>query len=132
MGGAMVVVAAAFLCSASLGTEFLPQLDEGVIWLRANLPPGVSLAKSAEIGGVMRDVIRGFPEVRLVSSQTGRNDSGTDPFGPNRNELLLVLQPYSNWPAGKKKHQLVQELARRLTAEIPGFPSISRSRSSIQ
>src|SRR5262249_17224589 len=76
--------------------------------------------KSAEIAGAMREVIRGFPEVSLVSSQTGRNDSGTDPFGPNRNELLLVLRPYSSWPAGEQKRHLVEELSRRLAAEIPG------------
>jgi len=120
VAGATAVVAAASLLSTSLGTEFLPQLDEGVIWIRANLPPGISLTKSAEIAGEMRTVIRQFPEVKLVSSQTGRNDSGTDPFGPNRNELLLALHPYSTWPAGKRKNDLVEELARKLRAEIPG------------
>src|SRR5258705_3928010 len=53
-------------------------------------------------------------------SQSGRNESGTDPFGPNRNELLLDLQPYARWPAGKSKADLVDELSRRLEAAIPG------------
>src|SRR5262249_42988474 len=66
------VVAAAFLLATYLGTEFLPQLDEGVIWVRANLPPGTSLAKSAEVASDMRNLIRQSPEVKLVSSQTGR------------------------------------------------------------
>jgi cobalt-zinc-cadmium resistance protein CzcA len=60
------------------------------------------------------------PEVKLVSSQTGRNDSGTDPFGPNRNELFIALQPYSTWPTGKRKADLVEEFSRTLRTEIPG------------
>ena len=113
------VVAAAFLLATFLGTEFLPQLDEGVIWIRANLPPGTSLAKSAEIASDMRSLIRQSPEVKLVSSQTGRNDSGTDPFGPNRNEMLVALKPYDEW-RGKNKAKLVDELSKRLQAHIPG------------
>jgi cobalt-zinc-cadmium resistance protein CzcA len=119
-GIAFAVVVAALLIATFLGTEFLPQLDEGVIWIRANLPPGTSLAKSAEIAGDMRQLIRQSGEVKLVSSQTGRNDSGTDPFGPNRNELLVALKPYDQWPSGKNKAHLVDELSRRLQDHIPG------------
>src|SRR5215510_12165559 len=113
------VVAAAFLLATFLGTEFLPQLDEGVIWIRANLPPGISLAKSAEVASDMRNLIRQSAEVKLVSSQTGRNDSGTDPFGPNRNEMLVALKPYDQW-RGKSKAQLVDDLSKRLQTHIPG------------
>jgi cobalt-zinc-cadmium resistance protein CzcA len=117
---AFVVVGSTFLLASSLGTEFLPQLDEGVIWIRANLPPGTSLAKSAEIATDMRELVRQSPEVKLASSQTGRNDSGTDPFGPNRNEMLLALKPYDQWPAGKTKGELVDELSQSLQTQIPG------------
>jgi len=103
-----------------LGSEFLPQLDEGVIWVRANLPPGISVEKSAQMAAVMRDLMRQSPEVKMVMSQTGRNESGTDPFGPNRNEFLLDLTPYDSWPRGKTKAALVDELSRRLQAAIPG------------
>jgi heavy metal efflux system protein len=117
---AIVVLALSFSAGRHVGSEFLPQLDEGVIWIRANLPPGISLQKSAEVAARIRELILQSPEVRLVSSQTGRNDSGTDPFGPNRNELLLDLRPYDTWKAGKTKADLVDELSRRLTGEIPG------------
>jgi heavy metal efflux system protein len=103
-----------------LGSEFLPQLDEGVIWIRANLPPGISVEKSAAVASTMRRLIRQSPEVTMVMSQTGRNESGTDPFGPNRNEFLLDLKPYDAWPSGKTKAVLVDELSRRLQAAIPG------------
>jgi cobalt-zinc-cadmium resistance protein CzcA len=68
----------------------------------------------------MRAIIRQSPEVRVASSQSGRVDSGTDPFGPNRNELFVGLTPYSTWPAGKDKRQLVEELSARLHNQIPG------------
>jgi cobalt-zinc-cadmium resistance protein CzcA len=117
---ALAMVGAAFLLARALGTEFLPQLDEGVIWIRANLPPGISLYKSAEIANQMRAIIKQSPEVKNVMSQSGRNDSGTDPFGPNRNELLIGLQPYGAWPSGRTKQDLVEELGRKLRDAIPG------------
>ena len=115
-----LLVAGALSLYGTLGTEFLPQLDEGVIWIRANLPAGISLEKSAEVGREIRKLIRQSPEVKLVASQTGRNDSGTDPFGPNRNELLVDLTPYDTWARGRTKTILVDELSRRLNAGIPG------------
>jgi heavy metal efflux system protein len=120
VASAFAIVAAAFLLATFLGTEFLPQLDEGVIWIRANPPPGTSLSKSAEIASDMRNLVRRSPEVKLVSSQTGRNDSGTDPFGPNRNEMLVALKPYDEWTRGANKAHLVEELSKRLQTHIPG------------
>ena len=118
IAGAIVV--AAFGLGSLLGSEFLPQLDEGVVWIRANFPPGISLEKSAEVAGRVRSIIGQSSEVKLVSSQTGRNDSGTDPYGPNRNEVFVPLQPYDTWSRGKTKADLVEELSRRLRAGIPG------------
>src|SRR5207237_604418 len=96
-----------------------PTLDEGLIWIRANLPSGISLEKSAEVARTIREAILQSPEVKLVMSQTGRNDSGTDPFGPNRNELLVDLYPYKTWKSRKTKAELVDELRRRLQDTIP-------------
>jgi cobalt-zinc-cadmium resistance protein CzcA len=68
----------------------------------------------------MRALVSQSPEVKMVMSQTGRNESGTDPFGPNRNEFLVDLQPYRTWKPGKRKADLIEELSHRLHAEIPG------------
>ena len=114
------VVAGAFVLAGSLGSEFLPQLDEGSIWVRANFPAGISLEKSAREAARIRHILEGFPEVRLVGSQSGRNDSGTDPYGPNRNEFFVALKPYDTWPAGVRKPQLVESISAKLRAEIPG------------
>lgn len=118
---AVLIIGFSLLLGARLGTEFLPQLDEGVIWIRANLPPGTSLEKSARVADEMRALVKRHPEVLLVSSQSGRNDSGTDPFGPNRNEFLIVPKPYSAWPAGRTKGDLVSDLRNELNRDIPGI-----------
>src|SRR5215468_1273305 len=118
---AVAIIGGALFLGSHLGTEFLPNLDEGVIWIRANLPPGISLEKSARVANDLRQIIQRHPEVQLVSSQTGRNDSGTDPFGPNRNELLVTLKPYSTWRSGRTKHQLVADLRYEMNREIPGI-----------
>ena len=119
-GGSGAVVLASFALAGALGIEFLPNLDEGVIWIRANLPAGVSLEKSAQLAGQIRTIVAEYPEVKLVSSQTGRNDSGTDPYGPNRNEFFVALKPYDTWPAGMNKQKLIEELSQKLNARIPG------------
>ena len=118
LSGAVVV--GAFALAGALGIEFLPNLDEGVIWIRANLPPGISLDKSAQIAGQIRGIVSQYPEVKLVSSQTGRNDSGTDPYGPNRNEFFVALKPYETWPDGMNKSALIDQLSKKLNEQIPG------------
>jgi cobalt-zinc-cadmium resistance protein CzcA len=120
VAGAMAVVGGAFFLGTFLGTEFLPVLDEGTIWVRANLPPGTSLQKSAEVASQIRAAVGRFPEVRAVASQAGRNDSGTDPFGPNRIEFLVTLRPYDTWPPGRTKPLLVNDLAKMLADQAPG------------
>ena len=115
-----VIVIGAFALAGALGIEFLPNLDEGVIWIRANLLPGISLDKSAEIAQQIRGIVAKYPEVQLVSSQTGRNDSGTDPYGPNRNEFFVALKPYDTWPSDMNKAKLIEELSHKLNEQIPG------------
>jgi cobalt-zinc-cadmium resistance protein CzcA len=116
----LLVFALTFLLARKLGSEFLPHLDEGVIWVRAVLPPGHSLERAAEVANRLRELARQSREVLLVTSQTGRQTSNTEPFGPNRIEMLIALRPYSEWPPGKRKMDLVQELSERFRTHIPG------------
>ena len=120
VAGAAAVVVGAFLLAGTLGSEFLPTLDEGTIWIRSNLPPGTSLEKTSRVAEQMRATLRRFSEIKAVGSQSGRNDAGTDPFGPNRIELLVTLQPYDQWPAGRTKAALVDDLSKLLPEVIPG------------
>ena len=101
-----------------LGFDFLPYLDEGTIWVRANFPEGTALEKTAAYSDQMRGLIREFPEVSFVISQAGRNDSGTDPFVPSRVEMLVGLKPMEQWTVPTKR-ALIAALGQRLRTEFP-------------
>jgi heavy metal efflux system protein len=116
----LAITLAAVGLASRMGMEFLPQLDEGVIWIRASLAPGSAIEESAKTAARVRELIRQSTEVAFVSSQSGRQDSNTEPFGPNRSEFLVGLKPYETWGRGRTKAVLVEELAARLRANIPG------------
>jgi cobalt-zinc-cadmium resistance protein CzcA len=105
---------------ATVWREFLPALDEGAIWLHAELPPGISLQKATEMVAELRRVVNEFPEVSYVVSHTGRNDDGTDPWTPAHMEAAVGLNPYATWPAGETKDDLVRRISARLD-QVPGF-----------
>jgi cobalt-zinc-cadmium resistance protein CzcA len=102
-----------------LGVEFLPYMDEGVIWVRANFPEGTALQQSAEYGRRIREVALELPDVQFISVQTGRNDSGTDPFPPSRLEIMIGPRPREQWTQFATKHELVAALGKRLREELP-------------
>lgn len=102
-----------------LGVEFLPYMDEGVVWVRANFPEGTSLEQTSAYGRRVRAVALEFGDVRFVSVQAGRNDSGTDPFPPSRMEVMIGPRPKGQWKEFKTKPELVAALGARLRAEFP-------------
>ena len=117
---AFAVIGALLSLGGRVGSEFLPSMDEGVMWIRAYLPSGTSLYKTAETAAEIRRLMHQSPEVALVGSQSGRVEEGTDPFAPSRIEFVVMQKPYSEWPRGKTKKDLVEELSKRLTTHIPG------------
>ena len=97
--------------------EFLPELDEGSIWLHAEMPGGISLAKASEMDAELRKAVLEFPEVATIVTHVGRNDDGTDPWTPSHVEAGVVLRPYRSWPAGETKQELIRRMggaARRI------------------
>lgn len=102
-----------------LGTEFLPELNEGSIWLRVQLPYSVSLDKSVDISKQVRNILIGFPQVKNAVSQTGRPDDGTDVTGFYNNEFDVILYPQSDWNPRISKEALVDLMTEKL-AVIPG------------
>jgi cobalt-zinc-cadmium resistance protein CzcA len=114
-----LLVVTLLLVLPRLGTEFLPYLDEGVIWVRANFPEGTALEQTAEFGRRMRETILAFPDVKFVTVQTGRNDSGTDPFPPSRIEMMIGPRPSEEWVQFRAKGYLVQAIGARLREEFP-------------
>lgn len=120
---AAVALAFLVLCfgaSTRLGSEFLPKLEEGNIWIRALLPPTISLeAGTATVEGI-RKIITSYPEVGTVYSEQGRGDDGIDPDGPFVVELFVPLKPFDQWPSGMTKEKLVQSMSRRLRERFVG------------
>jgi cobalt-zinc-cadmium resistance protein CzcA len=108
-----------FLILPRLGTEFLPYMDEGVFWIRANFPEGISLKVNAEYGNQLRKVLREFQEVKFATTQTGRNDAGTDPFPTDRIEMMIGLKDRSEWRDYHKKLDLEAAIQKRLSEEFP-------------
>jgi cobalt-zinc-cadmium resistance protein CzcA len=95
-------------------------LDEGSIWLQVTLPPGISLEKSKEMSDTLRARTMKYEEVTYVMVQAGRNDDGTDPFTPSHFECSIGIKPYKEWPRGKTKNDLIEELAAEYEF-LPGF-----------
>ncbi|HTB38939.1 MAG TPA: efflux RND transporter permease subunit, partial [Reyranella sp.] len=114
------LVACAAIATSSVGLEFLPKLEEGNIWLRAALPPSVSLDEGNGYANRMRRLVKGFPEVETVITQHGRPDDGTDPDGFSNVEFFVPLKPASKWRKGLKKEQLIAEMGEALRAGFPG------------
>lgn len=103
-----------------LGSEFLPTMDEGDIYIRATLPQSVSLAKSVAITKNLRTRIGAFPEVKEVLSQTGRPNDGTDATGFYNIELFVKLYPKKEWKKKISKDKLIDEMNRNLSI-YPGI-----------
>lgn len=116
----IVVLVSAGVLSYHVGKDFLPELDEGSIWLQVQLPPGISLSKSKEMSDTLRARTLKHPEVTYMMVQAGRNDDGTDPWTASHFEVSVGIKPYSEWPSGKTKADLIKELAADYK-DMPGF-----------
>jgi cobalt-zinc-cadmium resistance protein CzcA len=107
--------------AATVGRDFLPDLDEGALWLQVQMPTGVSLNKASDMASDLRRAILKYPEVSYAVTQTGRNDDGTDPWTMSHIEAPVGLKSYDTWPAGESKKQFVDRLATGLTKDLPGY-----------
>jgi cobalt-zinc-cadmium resistance protein CzcA len=97
-----------------LGTEFMPKLDEGNIWLTVTMPTATSLEESKEKERLVRDVLMGYPEVKVVLSHLGRPEDGTDTKGFNSMELLVDLEPKETWHHANKV-DLISDMKEKLS-----------------
>lgn len=104
-----------------LGSEFLPALEEGNFWIRASLPPTISLEAGTTATSKMRQILLRHPEVITVVSQHGRPDNGSDAASFSNVELFVPLKPYSQWPAGLSKDKLTEQLHEEFSDELPGI-----------
>ena len=123
---AIVILGAAFvvltgLLTLWLGSEFLPALEEGNLWIRASMPPTIGLEAGEPATHKMREILLRHPEVITVVSQHGRPDNGSDASSFSNVELFVPLKPYEQWRVGYTKDMLVDELQHEFAEELPGI-----------
>ena len=109
------------LAATRLGSEFLPALEEGNFWIRASMPPTISLEAGIEASRKMRDILLRHPEVLTVVSQHGRPDNGSDASPFSNVELFAPLKPFDQWPSGLDKARLTDILQKEFEEELPGI-----------
>ena len=116
-----IALAVSALTMFGIGSEFMPKLDEGALWVRATMPYTISFDESRKIAPEIRKILRSFPEVDIVADEHGRPDDGTDPTGFYNCEFYVGLKPSSEWPADVgSKAELVEAIQQRL-ASFPGI-----------
>ena len=120
MAGAAGLVVTTIICVRFLGLEFLPKLEEGNLWIRATLPPTISLQEGNAYVNEMRKLISSRPEVVSVVSQHGRPDDGTDAAGFFNAEFFAPLKPAGEWPGTHDKDVLTAQLLAQLQDKFPG------------
>jgi cobalt-zinc-cadmium resistance protein CzcA len=118
---AALTLTGAFLLSRSIGSEFLPHLDEGAIWVRGTLAPSTGPTEGLRLANQARVILASFPEVVQATSQVGRPDDGTDTTGFFNTEYFVDLKPKAQWRPvfHEDKEELIGAISRRLE-EIPG------------
>jgi cobalt-zinc-cadmium resistance protein CzcA len=115
-----ILLAGSLLLIPRIGAEFMPQLDEGALWVRATMPYTISFDESAKVAPKVRDILRSFPEVTTVASELGRPDDGTDSTGFFNAEFYVGLKPYSQWTGSyRSKPALIEAINKKLQA-FPG------------
>jgi cobalt-zinc-cadmium resistance protein CzcA len=121
LGAAVCTFAGAFLLARTIGSEFLPHLDEGAIWVRGTLAPSTGPSEGVRVADRVRVVLASFPEVTVATSQVGRPDDGTDTTGFFNTEYFVDLKPKEEWRPvfHQNKDELIAALNRELD-RIPG------------
>jgi cobalt-zinc-cadmium resistance protein CzcA len=120
VGIGVVFLAATGVLATRLGSEFLPALEEGNYWIRASMPPTMSLDAGTAATRKIREILLRHPEIITVVSQHGRPDNGSDASPFSNVELFVPLKPYDEWPSGLTKDKLTEELQSEFSAELPG------------
>jgi len=118
--GAVFLVGSGFLASR-LGSEFLPALEEGNFWIRASMPPTISLDAGEDATRKMREILLRHPEVLTVVSQHGRPDNGSDASPFSNVELFAPLKPPDQWTPGLDKEKLTDILQKEFEQTLPGI-----------
>jgi cobalt-zinc-cadmium resistance protein CzcA len=121
VGVAVILLALSLLLIPRLGTEFLPELDEGSITIQAVRDPSVSLTHSISMQRELERTVSQSPEVTTVVSRVGRAEVGSDPMGVNMADVFVMLKPRDEWRPGLTKEALIEEMEHALEERVPGM-----------
>ncbi len=116
----IIIMVLTFGSAKFLGSEFLPELDEGALWVKAQLPMSASLDLSNDMARKMMNIINKYPEVKHTMAQVGRTVDGTDPKGFFNVEIAVDLKQKDEWPKGVTTDNLVDSLNKDLS-KLPGI-----------
>ena len=117
---AVIFMVLTFASAKLLGTEFLPQLNEGALWVTAQLPMSTSLESSVNVTNKMREILATYPEVKQTLSQVGRTNDGTDPKGFFNVQIQVDLLPQKQWKRHITEDELIADMYKKLS-QYPGI-----------
>ncbi len=117
----LIFLAVCGLIGSQLGSEFLPTLEEGNLWIRASMPPTISLEAGAPTVTRIREMLLRYPEVITVTSQQGRPDDGSDAAGFYNAEFFVPLKPADQWPPNVTKESLIDDMQAEFSKEFVGI-----------
>lgn len=103
-----------------IGTEFVPELDEGDLIIETRNIPSISLSEATQVTTRIENALKNIPEVKTVVSKTGRPDLATDPMGVYQTDVYVKLKPKNKWRFGISKNALIEEMSDRLSTHVPG------------
>lgn len=109
-----------FVSAKFLGTEFLPDLNEGALWVEAELPMSISLSQAENINQKMMQILDKFPEVKQTLAQVGRTNDGTDPKGFYNVQIQVDLKKKDQWRKGLSEDELIDQMDGQLK-KLPGI-----------
>jgi cobalt-zinc-cadmium resistance protein CzcA len=120
---ALALLASSFFALAKTGSEFLPELNEGTMWVNINFPPGISINETKRLTARVREILHGSEVVKSVVSKAGRPEDGTDPKPINMAEVFVDLKPPSEWPPNLTREKLIDKFGKELETALPGAES---------
>ncbi len=123
---ALAMFAVSIVAASRLGSEFLPELDEGTFWVNFGLPASVSNEEASNILRDVRKTLSTIPEVRTTVSKAGQPEDGTDPKTISMAEVFVDVKPQEEWRKGLTRDQLIDQMDKAISA-IPGLdPAFSQ------
>lgn len=119
---AVALLIGSFCLVPFLGSEFIPSLDEGSLWLRLRMPASIAHRKTDEVVGAIEKILLEFPEVTIAATRVGRSGMGSDVEGVDAADMFIGLKPRDTWRDNDKEH-----LVERMAAEVGKIPGLMYS-----